>query len=216
MKKIISVLHFADGFIARGVNDNGVNGEIPIAEVRGAVTWPTGSLPGYYLLMGQEKGSNKHGKRPLLFLAEKEEKTITSLFDSLTDDMARLKCFTIYANREGNQTLIDGFYGALWDYLHNKRLTPRLFPAPSADDIEYGKVLIQEWLKHDSLDIPRFSPTILRDQLKKMVTEGAVEQFYAFHALRYLLTGFAKYPARIATPFAQNRNADRKDPRGWT
>jgi hypothetical protein len=216
MRKILSVMHFADGFIARGMSDNGVSAEVPLAEVRGAVSWPTGSLPGYYLLMGQEKGSNKHGKRPLLFLAEKEEKTNTSLFDSLTDDMARLKCSTIYANRGGNQTLIDGFYGALWDYLRNRRLSPRLVPAPSADDVEYGKVLIREWLKHNALDIPRFSTTILREQLKKMVTEGAIEDFYAFHALRYLLAGFTKYPQRIAMSFAQSRNADRKDPRGWT
>jgi hypothetical protein len=216
MRKILSVMHFADGFIARGINDNGIKTDVPLAEIRGAVTWPTGSLPGYYLLIGQEKGPNKYGKRPLLFLAEKEEKTNAPLFDSLTDDMARLKCFTVYANREGNQTLTDGFYRALWDYLRNKRLNPRLVPAPSADDVEYGKVLIQEWLKHDALDTPRFSPTILRDQLKKMVTEGAVEQFYAFHALRYLLTGFIKYPRRNVAPFTQNRNADRKDPRGWT
>ena len=199
MQRIETVQPYAGGYIAHGVNDGGAKVTLPLLEVRASVQWPTGKLPGYYLIMGKRAEKNSLGQNPILFLTEGEAAMPQDLYRNLTDDISRMRAIAVYADRGADRSVgMSGCYTDFFDYLGSRGLSVQLTPAPSADDTEYGVVLMREHIRQKTLEIPTLRMTTLLSQIRQMTPETDYEDFYAFHALRYLLAGFAKFQEPVA------------------
>jgi hypothetical protein len=163
--------------------------------VRAAVRWNAAKWPGYYLIVGKALTKNAMRQHPLMFMSEGEENHPQDLYRKLTDDVIRLRASVIYADPGSDTTISNsGQFTDLWDYLQGHKIKIHLTPAPSSDDTEYGVVLMREHLKNKTLVFPVLRMTTLYKQIKSMTVDANEDQFYAFHALRYLLAGFAKFP----------------------
>ena len=228
MKSISHCQNLGNNIVAFGVDDKGARREIYVVDVRAGISFPTGTLPGYFVLIGRQREQTVSGKNVLLFMAEGEDLMHEAMFATLTDACAKYKCRTVYAdlptqNRRGGV----GGYDDLWRYLRNKKLKIALLPAPASDDVEYGKALIREFWTDKAMDLPELytRPTTLRKHLKIM-TGGLAEPgkdnktpneeaLYAFHAMRYLVCGFVKYNNMI--PFDVGvETSPRANAKGWT
>ena len=166
-----------DGYHAVGVSDNGIKDTVPILESRAAAVPPTGTEPGYYLILGQKLEQLSNGKRPLLFLAERTCDNQGKLLRALGDDARRLNVRTIYAV-EGT-----GFYTALWELFKGAQGI-QIAPAPFSEDADYGLAMIKEWLLDKALDIPdaRYQETEIRRHLEKATDKNAS---FVVDALRF-------------------------------
>jgi hypothetical protein len=195
MERVDSVQEFAGGLIAHGWNAGGAKIVIHLLEVRAAVRWNAMAWPGYYLILGKSLAKNAMRQHPLMFLAEGEANHPQELYRKLTDDVVRLRASVIYADPGSDTTISNsGQFTDLWDYLQNHKIKITLTPAPSSDDNPYGVVLMREHLKNKTLEFPMLRMTTLFKQIKSMTVDADEDQFYAFHALRYLLAGFTKFP----------------------
>ncbi len=186
------------GFRAIGITDNGVKDRVPILEARAAAVPPTGTEPGYYLILGQKLEALPNGKRPLLLLAEGMDDNQGKLLKRLGDDARRLNVRVIYA--------IDGtgFHTALWELFRSAQGI-RIQPAPFPEDLEYGLAMIREWLQDKALDVPdvRYQQTELRSQLERMMAKN---MGFVADALRFLIGGFVQYqPHRAVSAQSERR-----------
>ena len=198
MQRIDTVQPYAGGYIAHGINDGGVKATVPLMEVRAGVQWPTGKYPGYYLILGKKVEKTADGHNPLLFLCEGEEAMPQKLYQKLTDDISKMRAIAVYADRGADRSLgISGCYTDFFDYLGARGLGVQLTPAPSANDMEYGAVLMREHFKQSTLELPTLKMTTIRAQIRQMTPDSDFTEYYAFHALRYLLAGFAKFQEAV-------------------
>jgi len=69
----------------------------------------------------------------------------------------------------------------------------RVFRALHPQDVDYGVTLIREWLGDSALDMPKYTPTILRRQLGSMTVE-TVGLMNVIDPLRFLVSGFVNNP----------------------
>jgi hypothetical protein len=227
MKSVTRCQYTGSGILAHAQDEKGVERRIALADVRAGVVFPTGALPGYYVLFGRKWTSLPAGKRPLMFLTEGQELVHEALFTKLSDACTKFKCRTIYADKPtANRVGGIGGFDDLWRYLRNRKLQINLIPAPAADDVEYGMALLREYWTERALDLPPtdLTPTILRGQLKTLPglkqpgkDDGAIDEkrLYAFHAMRFLLAGFVKFNNVIAYG-VQARKDPRASSKGWT
>lgn len=217
MRQIDSVIHWGAGLLAYGLNDAGGKASVPLLEVRGAVQWPTGEATGYYLIMGKRAEKNALGQNALLFLGEGEAFLPMDLYASFTDDISRLRAAVVYADtgKQGARR-ISGHYTDFYDYLSARGLNIDLTPAPSAQDKEYGVVLVREHMQKGLLELPRVRMTTVLSQIRQMVEGTDYDPFYAFHALRYLLAGFAKYQEPVFAAWSDTRRREAVSAAGWT
>jgi hypothetical protein len=194
MQRIDTVRPLAGGYIAYGINDGGAEATVALLEVRASVEWPTGKWPGYYIILGKRAEKNAAGQNPLLFLTEGEATMPHDLYRSLTDDLAKMRAAAVYADRGADRSVgMSGHYTDFYDYLGARGLSVQLTPAPSATDKEYGVVLMREHFRQKTLELPTIRRTIIQSQIRQMTPESDYDDFYAFHALRYLLAGYAKF-----------------------
>lgn len=202
MKEVLYIQRFANDFLANCINDKGVKQQVPIIETRGAVVPPVGEFPGYFVFFGMTSVPNIFGKYPLLFLCEGEYRTHGPLSQTLFNDAARMKASIIYADRGATRGKQSGFYQHLWKIQTSKKMTTRVVPAPSPEDVDYGMGIIRDWTREDAIKRPQITPTVLVRQLSEDMREGEVnpsdDRWHAFHAMRYLIAGFIKSPP-IAT-----------------
>ncbi len=216
MESVTNCTYFGNSVIAQAIDDKGVKRYVYCSDVRAGIIFPTGKNPGYYVLFGQERETVPTGKHILLFLSEGEDIMHESLFSKLTDDCTKYMCKTVYAHlpRTDRRGGVGG-YDDLWRYLRNRRLAINTIPAPAAEDVEYGRALLREFLKDKAIDIPAHRPTILKRHLSQMTGDTKEEDVYAHSAMRYLLTGYVKYNQPI--PFeAKIQKSPKANPRGWT
>ena len=203
MQKIINVIAYGGGYLANGINDNGVKTQVPLIDIRGAIITPTDTTPGYFLYFGMKKNMNQYGKYPILFLSEgiqdPESESFADLVKELFDDAGRLKASTIYCEQPKERKNSGGFYRYVWEYRRINNLPCQVRPAPSPKETEYGFTLMQEWSKHRSIIRPIYVDTVFKQQLAS--EDGMLEgsdlksnEWYAFHALRFILAGFVKNP----------------------
>lgn len=226
MKEVLYVLPFADGFVAHCISDNSVKVQVFLYEIRGACVKPTEDNPGYYLFCGMQKERNVHDRHPLLFLCEAAIPTQGELIRRLLDDAVRMKARILYADHGETRKRSEGFYADLWRATTGTKL--RLKPAPSANDHEYGKALINEATMLKVVTNPsHVKETILGKQIFTTMNEESDikdTKFYAFHALRYLMAGITKDPVRVQTikGFAgdeqviQTNQGKQLNAEGWT
>jgi len=228
MKEVLYVMPFADGFLAHCINDTGVKQQIAIYEARGAIVKPVDNNPGYYLFIGIQREPNIFEKNPLLFLVEGESHSQEELFKKVLEDGTRMKATTVYADQSKDKRQIQGFYRDLWRYFTDNRTSMRLKGAPSVKDYAYGDSLIKDWnlkkaLTRSSFVTPTAMDRVIFDEMNKE-SDITSNQFYPFHALRYLLAGLVKNPVRIqaVTGFAGDeviiKSSENKltNAEGWT
>jgi hypothetical protein len=186
-------------------------------EVRAGVSWPTGSNPGYYCFFGKSADMNPLKKHPYIFLSEGHSHFKDDLFGRFTDDAKRLRCMIAYADRGAFETRDwMGFFADLFEYLSSKGLNIDLYPAPNSDDVDYGIVLIREAFRGDLLQIPKTVPTIVLKQLRDLNMQTKdYHAFFAFNALRYLISGFNKFETPSPETFMVKRTAP-PSPEAWT
>jgi hypothetical protein len=213
---------------AQGTDNKGIKREIWMVDSRAGITFPTGRLPGYYVIMGRRSGVSPTGKRELIFMAEGENLNHELLFGLLTDDCMRYKCKTVYATlpRQDRRGGIGGF-DDLWRYIKNKKVNLALTQAPAAQDVEYGKALIREYGEEGMIDLPPsdLRLTTLAAHMKDMVgaaTEATQDEkgpdeskFYAFHAFRHVVCGFVKFN-QVIKYHTPSKVDPRANPLGWT
>lgn len=216
MQRIDTVQPYAGGYIAHGINDGGAPAQVTLLEVRAGVQWPTGKYPGYYLIMGKKAEKNADGQNALLFLCEGEEAMPQNLYARLTDDISKMRAIAIYADRGADRSIgMSGCYTDFFDYLGARGLSVQLTPAPSANDIEYGAVLMREHYRQKTIEFPTLRMTTIRGQIRQMTPEVNYEEFYAFHALRYLLAGFAKFQEAVVD-WMMVKPREKISAAGWT
>ena len=215
MERTDSVQEYAGGLLAHGWNAGGAKIITHLVDIRSAVRWNSAKYPGYYLIVGKELGKNSKGKHPILYLAEGEANYPQDLYRKLTDDVIRLRASVVYADPGSDKTISNsGQFTDLWDYVQAGGVRISLTPAPSSDDTEYGVVLMKEHLRDKTLVFPVLRMTTLFKQIKSMTVDANEDQFFAFHALRYVLAGFAKFPDSevVVSP----RGRSRVSGLGWT
>ncbi len=154
---------------------------IALLEVRAAVVFPSGTMPGFTLVMGQKLERNPHGLNPLLFLTEHQPESFEAQIHKLTEEVPRLKVQSVYCDHQN-----EGMLHFLRKRFHSIR-TPRL---SYSDDITYGHVMIAESLSEKTLEgIPKDS--ILHSDLMKISSNISIDLLpSSFHALRFLIGGF--------------------------
>ena len=208
---------FAGELIAIATRTTGAIEQIPLSEVRAAAIPPKEGNEGYLLILGLRRTSNEAGIQPLIMLSESTEPLQLELIKRVLDEVSRYKISTVYAAQpEAGEPA--GFWGDLHKALKSRRHLVKLRPAPSVRDVEYGKNIAMDYYKTGSL-IPLVGDHTLRAHMRKLTSTAEPEaDFYAFHALRYLIAGF-KRDRTVYRPGAQeagDRNRQRRHPGGWT
>jgi hypothetical protein len=178
----ITVLIGSDGFIAHSCDSDRDDKTFVCSEIRGAVTPPTISDPGYYIIFGQKNERNESGKKPLLLLAEGSSNLQEELFDKLIADISDSKCQGVYLNQQHIN-----FNISLSRRLKKQHEGVKLIPVPVQfeEDNDYGLPLIKQWIVDKALYIPK--DTILAKELGKM-TSGSIS--FVIDPLKWLIGGF--------------------------
>ncbi len=168
-------------FHAVGKTSEGVEGQIPLTDVRAAVAPATAETPGYWILFGSKFGVNDSGKSVLMFLKEGESNNHRHLLKGISEAAGKYRAGEIYTPENSGffQTLVNHFW---------KVRGVRVRPAAHDTDLNFGISLIIEALEDKTLEIPR--ETTLYRQLEQM---SADDLQYTIHPLRYLLAGFSMY-----------------------
>jgi len=228
MKSVSHCQYTGTGVLAHVVDEKDVKIRVSLLDVRAGVVFPTGSLPGYYVLFGRKAEQLPSGKLPIMYLTEGEHIMHDALFEMLTDACTEFKCRTIYAMmppRDKRMASMGGF-DDLWKYIRAKHLPIKVVPAPAAKDPDYGKAVAREYWADNALEVPPsdLNPTTLVKQSKDMAgiiesgkadTGAQEDKLYAFHAMRHVLCGFVKFNNVVQYDQKPVKSA-RSDARGWT
>jgi hypothetical protein len=212
-KEITQISRYKQGYVAYGISDGGGNITANLCDVRAAITEPMADIPCYYLILGMLDKENMHGKRPVMFISEYENKSTTKVFNQLMDDIVRLSIQTLYANYEN-----DGFYASLWRHRQLSSVDVSLKPVISGKNIEYGDALIGGYIQDQALITPQTVKPMMSQQTNEINSMGYntekidYNSFYAWNALRYILAGFTKNPPLNRGRLAQN---DIGNPAKW-
>jgi hypothetical protein len=165
-------------------------------DIRAGLAWPYQTHPGYWLILGQRDEQNSFGKFPLVLLHEGRARDLGRLFESITDAAVRLMCEDVYVDMDEENLCYRHSFSRYRDG-HNIR---RVFmaSAPYVDNFDYGITLIREWIKEGSLKIDHGS--IVGRQLgqipESVLEESQRDEYFAIHALRFVLAAFVKSPWR--------------------
>ena len=71
---------------------------VSFSEIKGGISFPTLSSPGYYCLIGRRSYVDRNLKAPLILLSEHEEAIPDDLFKRLCEDARKYFCLNFYAN----------------------------------------------------------------------------------------------------------------------
>lgn len=186
-------------------------------EVKGVLIFPSHKNPGYYAILCQKQQFDKRGKCPLVLLQERIEEQPMRLFKMMHTDAQDFSCHEwIVDLRKENRdylTLFNEF--ARFHQSSYITLTRARFPG----HFERAVGLIRDWAP--SLEINNGT---MREQLGRVTADELkrdADSFFAIKALCYLISDLESSPWRTHT-FGQggisqgHRNADRRNPKGWT
>ena len=186
-------------------------------EIKGALVWPTAKNPGYYCILCQKEQFNDMGKCPLVLLQERAEQQPMELFKTMLTDAQDFSTHDwIVDLRSENRdylTLFNEF--SRYHQTNYISLNRARFPG----HFERATGLIRDWA--GSLEI---SKGIMQGQLGRVTADDLArdaDSFFAIKVLCFLISDLEATPWRTQN-FGQGgvspggRNADRKDPRGWS
>jgi hypothetical protein len=203
MEKTTSVLIGDEGFIVHICESDGNDKNFVCSEIRGAVTPPAISDPGYYAIFAQKAQRNESGKKPLLLLAEGSSNLQEKLFDKLIADISGSKCQGVYLNQQ-----YINFNISLSRRLKKQHEGVKLIPVPVQfeEDNDYGLPLIKQWLADKALYIPK--DTILRRELRKITIDSIS---FVIDPLKWLITGFEICERHFSTElFEQKKKSENR------
>ena len=170
--------------------------DIIYLDIRAGLAWPYQRKQGYWLIVGQRQEKNVFGKYPLVLLDEGKAKDLSKIFASITDSALRLKCEDVYVDMSEENEPYRHAFSRYRDECNIQRVFLR--SAPYVENFDYGIGLIREWVKDEALRIDRDS--IIARQLgqipESVLEENQKNEYYALHALRYVLAAFEKNPWR--------------------
>jgi len=182
--------------------------------VRGGLSWPMGTMPGYHCILGEEHIyfdrddlRNQRGKLHLLSECEYPGLSIDQMFDRLTDDAVQFHCGTVYTHT--NEEYQD-YLEAYRDFCYAKKVSlGRLDQAPFAENFQLGIAFINDWLRTGRLVLPEQS--IIREQLKQIskqeLNDKPEDKFSSINGLRFALAAFHKFkPVRYSGAWRRNRS----------
>jgi hypothetical protein len=180
-------------------------------DIRGGLTWPTLTAPGYFCILAQLTDLNVQGKLPLVLLGEGENQLPHKFFSDLLFKAKEYRCRTFYADLARQTRELAQLFSSIVTY--GRISYVELKRAPFANDFSVGLGLAREWSQDQALKIPEGST--MRSQLGAIssghLTEQALEQkFYALPALFYVVASVEK------TPWQQEEFVAKKGPsRSW-
>ncbi|MGB2930595.1 MAG: hypothetical protein WBB70_17030 [Desulfobacterales bacterium] len=162
--------------------------------VRGGISWPTTTTPGYYCLFGLKDEPTTTDKKPLVLLAEGKAQLPTKFFEKVAVSSRRLCCDRLYADLDDHHK---GLEDSFRKFVREGKIEGiRLLDSSEFFDIDHGSLLIKQWKRDGALIVPK--RTILRDQLETVsgdITLSDLEKdFYAIAALIRVLISFEIYP----------------------
>jgi hypothetical protein len=170
--------------------------DIIYLDIRAGLAWPYQRKPGYWLIVGQREEKNVFGKYPLVLLDEGKAKDLSKIFASITDAALRLKCEDVYVDMSEENEPYRHAFSRYCDEGNIRCVF--LKPAPYVENFEYGVGLIRDYVKDKVLEIDRGS--IVARQLgripESVLEENQIAEYYAVHALRFVLASFVKYSWR--------------------
>jgi hypothetical protein len=189
----INVEKSGDAFTINKIDKKGHQERIPCREVRGAVVLPDAlnKLPGYFLLLGIK---SFNGKYSLTFLTEGEETDPKALINALVRLETKYRFHAIYTGGLSNLTpgvLPDRFFLDLHASFKENIPWVRLYTDPYTDNISVGINLIARLELEKGFE-PPLEDSVLRQHLNnQQIGEPPGSEFYAVHALRYILGGLS-------------------------
>jgi hypothetical protein len=183
--------------------------------VRGGLSWPAGTMPGYHCILGEEyiyinkdEAESQRGKLHLLSEHEYPGMSIDMMLARLTDDVTQLHCGEVYADtKEEYQDYLESYQ----DFCYKKKVSlGRIEQAPFADNFQLGISLINDWLRTGRLVLPEQS--IVREQLKRIskqeLDDKPENKFYAINGLRSAVAAFHKFrPVRHSGAWKNRRRS---------
>ena len=126
MKSVSRCIWDGQSVIAQAKDHKDVDHRVFLQDVRAGIVFPTGGLPGYYVLFGRKTTKKSTDNPTYMYLTEDEHLRHERLFDSFTDACVKFKCRTVYAKieRQDRHGGIGG-YDDLWRYVRAKKLTKK-------------------------------------------------------------------------------------------
>ena len=187
----------------------GTRQNIPLRDVRGAISWPSSKgAPLYFLICAQKQEFEYTPRPPVVLVSEFSDIRPMMVFHKMVELGGTYACRHFYADlRKKNddmQFLFNDFSR------HNKNLI-KLHPADLPGDFRFGVGLVMDW--DESLDVPRDS--ILGKEMAMVSSDNLDEaMFPALNALRLLLSSLESKPW-VAPSFEQQDTDPDKARRRW-
>lgn len=163
-------------------------------DVRGGITWPTSSAPGYFILLGLKKERDLAGKRPAAFLVEGQHTERDRFFEMLVAQARKYHAQQLFANLSDR---FSGFRFSLEQFIRNRGAVGlNVFDSSTFPDTEYSVSMIRQAGRDGRLSLP--VNTTVVSQLKSMTKDdlkgNPEEEFFAVHALAQALLSWELYP----------------------
>ncbi len=157
-------------------------------EIRAAIIPPIPykRIPGYCLVMKVEDGL-------LTFIAETQDDNWIQLLSTILDLEQSFRYSVLYTIMQPKDRIMDSFFLDLYKQVRSQMPWIKVMPAPYANDIPQGIALFTKALMGGGFVMPPESSTLfshLRIEAKVLPEDD----HYAFHALRFILSGLSIQP----------------------
>jgi len=157
--------------------------------IRGGLTFPVATQPGYFLVAGQLPQMNENRKYPVVVFREAQAALPETLFNHLVNSARSLMCWDFFADL----TLDTGeLYDMFEDFMLKRDLARITLEPPPVTDWNTAILMLQQWINEGSLLIPE--GMYLHSQLKTMTAEDRLDarkiEFPGTNALRCVVSSF--------------------------
>jgi hypothetical protein len=165
--------------------------------VRGGITWPGVTHPGYFCLFGLAKNRpTLNDKKPMVLLTEGESTLLENFFDKLLSAGNRFFCDRFYADlKSGN---CKGFDDALTRYIRERKADRlRVWDSSEFGPLETALSIIKQLDSDGALEMRK--GTILHNHLAVLGPDslkGENPQVYAVEALARVVMSLGVHPFR--------------------
>lgn len=175
---------------------------IPLRDVRGAVSWPsTKGSEMYFLIAAQKQEFGYTPRPPVVLVKEFSDIAPMRVFEQMVVLGKKYECGHFYADLRSKHDEHQGLFNEFSRY--NRNSFVHLEPADLAGDFRFGVGIVIGWDK--SLEVPKDS--VLGRELAKVSSDNVDEgMFPAINALRLLLSSLEREP--WVTPAARQMSPD--------
>ena len=152
-------------------------------EIRAALIPPMfmKRLPGYLLVMKVADGKLK-------FVHEYQDQNPRQFIENVIEIEEKYRYHRLYTTLNLNENLVDTFFINLYRTFRESMPWISVVPAPYANDVKQGIDMFSALVYDSAFEAPP-DDSILYSQLNIQADIEPDEDYYAFHALRYILGG---------------------------